>query len=219
MTEYRYRWVRTRFWFRTPLRGTCSGPDNLNVGTVVSQGWEPVPVTVADWPNGTPTLLNNDPHLVLYRLPEAKALEHEAQLKAQNDAQQVQGEEFVVSGWKTGSDGKPTYLSDSRDEVLAKLEDFYSPLYCALDQDRIAEANVLLRSIDMPEWTTAGLRKELVAYWKRDGGPFRAKSPYYFSPGSWYDKTSRQFRREWRMPISLSERWEFFLDRLFKRPT
>jgi hypothetical protein len=208
MTEYKYRWIRVA------LRGF---PDMPHVDRVKADHWEPVPADDPMCPEH-----NDDAHrtLVLYRKPIELANAATAALQKRNA--NLLGD--VLDQWRdSASPGAVTTFVEitanpvrkgdisTRDEILARLEDFYPPenfLY----RDRgtsLAECNRLRALIGLPAWTVDSLRRDVTTHWKRYGHEPFSKAPRYYVHGV-SPEYARKYRVEWGLPANFFEWLEVF---------
>lgn len=218
MAEFKYRWVAVS------IRDESNLP---HVDRMKADSWQPVPPDDPMCPQR-----NDDEHrsLVLYRKPIELANAAVAEMQA-HAASQLNDE---LERWRGNAaphvqtfaevTQNPKYKGAvaTRDEILARLEDFYRPEHFANMKassepyivDQWVEVNRLRRLINLPEWTQLGLRRQLLKHWKSHGGAF-SKAPYYWVSGELayaHDK-----RIEWGMPATFGE-WCTVMLRKFGRP-
>lgn len=180
-----------------------------NIDLRKSQEWEQVPSDDPMCPEH-----NDDRYrsLVLYRKPIELALTdltelHERTVRQTEAATKswTDLDNFYVSTFAAiTANPVPHGPISTRDEILARLEDFYRPetfaCYSGHDRD-LAVANQLRKLIGLPVWTVHGLRRDLLAFWKRYRTEPFSKSPHYYAHNVGPTR-AKAYRIEWGMPAN-----------------
>ena len=194
MIDYRYRWVRTE------SMGTA---DPTNIFLKERTGWAPVPDS-----ERPEDMLPDHGGLMLFRIPEAAAQEVEKTRLQQATEELGAAEKHYMASPKSGlTPDEARTAPETREEIIARLEDFYSPLIITRYPNHfggreLVEVNNLRRKIGLPDWELQSLRRSLLKHMETKPGQafeYKGSGPIWVV---WRKNTDDAYklRQEWRMP-------------------
>lgn len=148
---------------------------------------------------------------MLFRIPEAAAQEVEKARVQQATKMLGMAENHYMASLKSGlTPAEAREAPETREEIIAKLEDFFSPMNLARYPDRrpghdMVAANDLRRRIGLPDWELQSLRRNLLKHMETKPGQafeYDGSGPIWVV---WRKHTDAVYklRQEWRMPNTL----------------